>query len=74
MRNVSKLGLLELHPQFLTDRKGNKTAVQLPLKEFEELMRLFEDLEDIVDLEQARLHPEETVAAADFWTKVEAGE
>ncbi len=66
---MSKLKLLELHPQFLSDEKGTKTAVQLPLKEYEELLRLFEDLEDIVDLEQARLHPEETVSVADFWAK-----
>jgi hypothetical protein len=35
---------LNLHTQYITDEKGEKTAVILPISEFEELLEEFEDL------------------------------
>ncbi len=34
----------QFHPQYVTDSEGNKTAVILPIEEYEELL---EDLEDL---------------------------
>ena len=36
-----------LNPQFITDKKGKKVAVQLPLKEYEFLIEELEMKEDI---------------------------
>jgi hypothetical protein len=53
----------ELQTQYITDEKGNKTAVILPIEEFEELL---EDLQDLAILAERRDEPiishEEVVA------------
>ncbi len=53
----------ELQPQYVTDKNGNKTAVILPIEEFEELL---EDLQDLAVLAERRDEPtiphEEVVA------------
>ena len=38
---------MTLNPQFVTDKKGKKVAVQLPLKEYEFLIEELEMKEDI---------------------------
>lgn len=47
----------ELHPQFVTDAKGKRLSVLLPLAEYEALMEYLEDMEDIADARQARDEP-----------------
>ena len=53
----------ELQAQYITDETGKKTAVILPIEEFEELM---EDLQDLAILAERRDEPtiphEEVVA------------
>ena len=53
----------ELQAQYVTDENGNKTAVILPIEEFEELL---EDLQDLAVLAERRDDPtiphEEVVA------------
>lgn len=53
----------ELQAQYITDEKGKKTAVILPIEEFEELL---EDLQDLAVLAERRDEPtiphEEVVA------------
>jgi len=44
----------ELQAQYVTDESGNKTAVILPIEEFEELL---EDLEDLAMLAERRDEP-----------------
>jgi PHD/YefM family antitoxin component YafN of YafNO toxin-antitoxin module len=44
----------ELQAQYITDAKGNKTAVILPLEEYEELL---EDLQDLAALAERRDEP-----------------
>jgi hypothetical protein len=38
---------MTLNPQFVTDKKGNKTGVQLSIKEYEYLIEELEMKEDI---------------------------
>jgi len=40
-------------PQYLVDEKGRKKAVLLSIKEYRELMRKLEDLEDSLELDEA---------------------
>lgn len=53
----------QLHIQYITDEAGEKTAVILPLEEFQELL---EDLEDLALITERRAEPaiphEEVVA------------
>ncbi len=45
---------LQLHPQFVTDEVGKKTAVLLPIEEYSELL---EDLEDLAVIAERRDEP-----------------
>lgn len=40
--------------QFLTDEKGNRTAVLLPIKKYNKLMEKLEDLEDVRLYDEAK--------------------
>ena len=46
--------LRELQAQYITDESGKKTAIILPIEEFEELI---EDLEDLAVLAERREEP-----------------
>jgi hypothetical protein len=39
--------MLTVHPQYITDKEGNKISVVLPIREFESLL---EELEEMVDI------------------------
>ena len=43
-----------METQFLTDEKGNRTAVLLPIKKYNKLMEKLEDLEDVRLYDQAK--------------------
>ncbi len=44
----------DLHPQYITDQKGEKKSVILPISEFEELI---EDIEDLAAVAERREEP-----------------
>ena len=39
----------DLHPQYVTDKNGEKTSVILPISEFEELIESIEDLATVAE-------------------------
>jgi hypothetical protein len=43
-----------METQFLTDEKGNRTAVLLPIKKYNKLMEKLEDLEDVRLYDEAK--------------------
>jgi PHD/YefM family antitoxin component YafN of YafNO toxin-antitoxin module len=47
-------GRKELKVQYITNESGEKTAVVLPIAEFEELM---EDMEDLAEVAERRKEP-----------------
>jgi hypothetical protein len=47
--------------QYVVDRDGQKTAVQLDLKTWRLLQEMLEDLADMAEIEQARQEQEETI-------------
>jgi len=55
----------ELHLRYLTDEKGEKQAVVLPIAEFEELI---EDLEDLAAAAERRNEP--TVSHEELLTRL----
>lgn len=55
----------EINPQYITNQSGKKTAVLLPIAEFD---RLLEDLDDLAKIAERR--DEETVSHADLITEL----
>ncbi len=45
---------MTLHPKYVTDEKGNKSAVLLPIKEYDKLLEELEDAADIRAYEEAK--------------------
>ncbi|WP_310381767.1 hypothetical protein [Flavobacterium sp.] len=43
-----------METQFLTDEKGNRTAVLLPIKKYNKLIENLEDLEDVRLYDEAK--------------------
>jgi len=46
--------LKDLHPQYITNERGERTSVVLPISEFEELL---EDIEDLAIMAERRDEP-----------------
>ncbi|MCH8109707.1 MAG: hypothetical protein IIB15_06215 [Chloroflexi bacterium] len=53
--------MARLKKRYLTDEKGRKTAVVLPIKEYEELLEDLEDLAIIAERKDEPTEPLETV-------------
>ena len=43
-----------METQFLTDKKGNRTAVVLPIKQYNKMIEKLEDLEDVRLYDEAK--------------------
>jgi hypothetical protein len=53
-RAPAKAGAPKKWPQYLVDEKGQRTAVVLPIEEYEELVEALEQLDDVRHLEKAK--------------------
>jgi uncharacterized protein (DUF2344 family) len=61
---------MTLNPQFLTDKKGKKLAVQLSVKEFEYLIEELEMKEDITLYKKVKADKKENyIPLADYLKK-----
>ena len=45
---------MTLHPKYITDKTGNKSAVILPIKEYDKLIEELEEAEDIRIYDEAK--------------------
>lgn len=61
-----------LHPQFLTDAKGNRLSVLLPFAEYEALIERLEDLEDLDDAREVLARIERGEEEIVSWETVKA--
>jgi len=46
--------MLTVHPQYITDKEGNKISVVLPIREFELLLEELEEMEDVELYDKAK--------------------
>ncbi len=46
--------MLKVHEKYVVDERGRKTAVMLDVREYRRLMERLEDLEDALELDEAR--------------------
>ena len=53
--------MLTVHPQFITDKAGNKISVVLSVKEYEALMEELEELADIRLYDEAKASDEPSI-------------
>lgn len=64
-RKQQMLTIRELHPQYITNEKGEKTSVIIPITEF---MHLIEDIEDLSVV--AERQSESTTSHKDFLSEL----
>jgi len=57
-------------PQFITDDKGNKISVIIPMEEYEKILEDLEELEDIRLYDEAKKEDDGTrISLSDYMTK-----
>jgi hypothetical protein len=54
--------MIALHEQYVIDSSGKKTAIVLPLNEWEKVLTLLEELDDIQAYDLAKSHPSDPVS------------
>ncbi len=64
--------MVEVHPQYITDKEGNKISVVIPIKEFELLIEELEDLEDVQRFEAAMASKEPSIPLDGAFKLIEA--
>jgi hypothetical protein len=64
--------MLTVHPQYITDNKGNKISVVLPMKDFKAIMEELEELEDIKLYDEAKKSNETSIPIDEAFKMIEA--
>ncbi len=63
----------QLNPQYITDKKGNKISVVLPIKDFEAMLEQLEELEDIRMFDESGESDETAVPIYEAFKIIEDG-
>jgi hypothetical protein len=64
--------LLTIHPNFITDAKGKKISVILPIKEYQSMIEDLEDLEDVRLYDEAKADKTPTISADKAFKTIES--
>ncbi len=64
--------MLAIHPQYITDNKGKKISVVLPMKDFKAIMEELEELEDIKLYDEAKKSNEPSIPIDEAFKMIEA--
>ena len=64
--------MLTINQQFITDTKGVKLSVVLPIKDFKAIMEELEELEDIKLYDEAKKSDEASIPIEDAFKMIEA--
>ena len=64
--------LLNIHPNFITDAKGKKISVVLPIKEYECMIEDLEDLEDIRLYDESKADKSPAISADKAFKSIES--
>ena len=60
-----------METQFLTDEKGNKTAVVLPIKKYNKMLEQLEDLHDIKLYDEAKKSKSKSIPLEEAFKDIE---
>lgn len=64
--------MLTIKPQYITDQKGKKISVVLPIKDFKAIMEELEELEDIKLYDEAKKSNEPSIPIDEAFKMIEA--
>ncbi len=64
--------MITVHPQYITDKEGNKISVVLPIKEYESMLEDLEEMEDIKLYDEAKTLKEPSVPIDEAFRLIEA--
>jgi hypothetical protein len=64
--------MITVHPQYITDKEGNKISVVLPIKEYESMLEELEEMEDIKLYDEAKTLNEPSVPIDEAFRLIEA--
>lgn len=67
------MGEITLSPQYITDNQGNRISVVLSVAEFQKLLDLLEELEDIRLYDEVKNRNEERIPLSDYLTRRKSG-
>jgi hypothetical protein len=56
----------DLHPQYITDDKGNKISVVLSMNEYEDILHRLDELEDIRLYDEVKSRNEESMPFEEY--------
>lgn len=68
----SKINMLTVHPQYITDKTGKRISVVLPLKDFKAIMEELDELEDIKLYDEAKKDNEPSIPIDNAFKMIEA--
>lgn len=63
--------MITVHPQYITDKEGNKISVVLPIREFELLLEELDDIEDVQWYDAAQASNEESILLEEAFKLIE---
>lgn len=63
--------MLTINPQYITDQKGNKISVILPIKDFKAIIEDLEELEDIRLFDAAKKGKQEFIDAEQAFREID---
>ena len=61
-----------MNNQFITDARGKKKAIILPIRDFEKMLEQIEELEDIKAYDEAINSDEELISAEQAFSEIES--
>jgi len=53
--------MFALHQKFIVNEKGNRTAIVLPYPEWEKILEVLEEFDDICAYDKAKIQPSDPV-------------
>lgn len=62
---------MKLHPKYIIDSDGNRTSVILTLKEFDNLIEMIDDLEDVILYDEAKKMSQDFREAEEVFKEIE---
>ncbi len=63
--------MISLNPQFITDQKGKKISVVLPIKDYEAILEELEEIEDIKLYDEAKKSNDPSIPIDDAFKIIE---
>ncbi|SFU19777.1 hypothetical protein SAMN04489724_0195 [Algoriphagus locisalis] len=64
--------MLTINPKYITDQVGNKISVVLSVKEFEAMVEMLEELEDVRIYDQVKNSEDPSIPIEDAFEMIEA--